>query len=125
MTPNQTTASERIYGLLSELVDGRCYPLFVPEHASNTTPYIIYQVIDTMPDNSLDGITGHEWANVQIDIYTQDYDETVALAHQVIRRLDSIKPSEYGGAKYLLDDGLYRAIIEYGFWQRLPTPTMT
>lgn len=113
------TASERIYSLLSDLVGERCYPLIVPEHAQDSTPYIVYQIISTEPDNTLDGITGHEWANLQVDIYTQDYDELINLAHQATRRLDTVKPSEYIGVKYLFDDGLYRAIIEYGFWQKI------
>lgn len=114
------TASERIFTLLSDLVDGRCYPLFVPENQSNQPPYIVYSIISSLPDNVLDGITGHEWVRVQIDVYTADYDDTIALSAKVVQTLNTIKPSIYGGATYLYDDELYRGLIEYEFWQTLP-----
>lgn len=115
------TASERIYSLLSDLVDGRCYPLFVPDSEKLTLPYIVYSIISNLPDNVLDGITGHEWVRMQIDVYTQDYDETISLSSQVVKALNTITPSIYGGTTYLYDDGLYRGLIEYEFWQTLPT----
>lgn len=114
------TASKHIYILLSDLVGGRCYPLFVPEIQSNQLPYIVYSIISNIPDNTLDGITGHEWVHVQIDVYTNDYDETIKLSAQVVRTLDAIKPSIYGGTTYLYEDGLYRGLMEYEFWQTLP-----
>lgn len=115
------TASERIYSLLSDLVDGRCYPLFVPDSEKLTLPYIVYSIISNLPDNVLDGITGHEWVRMQIDVYTQDYDETISLSSQVVKALNTITPSIYGGTTYLYDDGLYRGLIEYEFWQTFPT----
>lgn len=115
------TASERIYSLLSSLVSGRCYPLFVPESEKSPPPYIVYNIVSNLPDNALDGITGHEWVRVQIDVYTADYDETLALSAQVVKTLDTIQPSIYGGTTYLHDDEamLYRGLIEYEFWQTL------
>lgn len=115
------TASERIYSLLADLVDGRCYPLFVPETEKSPPPYIVYSIISNTPDNVLDGITGHEWVRVQIDVYTKNYDDTIALSAQVVRQLNTIQPSEYGGTTYHHDDGLWRGLIEYEFWQTLPT----
>ncbi|OPH36502.1 DUF3168 domain-containing protein [Moraxella lacunata] len=115
------TASQQIYALLSELVAGRCYPLFVPESQTDPPPYIVYNIVSNQPDNTLDGITGHEWVRVQIDVYTKKYDETIKLSAQAVRQLDSITPSIYGGTTYLYDDGLYRGLIEYEFWQTLPT----
>lgn len=114
------TASERIYSLLADLVDGRCYPLFVPETEKSPPPYIVYSIISNMPDNVLDGITGHEWVRVQIDVYTKNYDDTISLSAQAVQTLNTIQPSEYGGTTYLSDDGLYRGLIEYEFWQTLP-----
>lgn len=115
------TASERIYSLLGSLVDGRCYPLFVPESEKLPPPYIVYSIISNLPDNVLDGITGHEWVRVQIDVYTINYDDTIALSNQAVNQLNTITPSVYGGTTYLYDDGLYRGLIEYEFWQTLPT----
>lgn len=114
-------ASQILYQSLAHLVDDKCYPLFIPEHSSNNPPYIVYQIISTEPDNDLDGITGHEWANVQIDVYHDDYDECLSLATQVINQLNQIKPSVYHGVQYMRDDssGLFRGIVEYGFWHTI------
>ncbi|ELA08736.1 hypothetical protein MOMA_09261 [Moraxella macacae 0408225] len=114
-------ASQIIYDKLAQFVDGKCYPLFIPKNTPNKPPYIVYQIISTEPDNSLYGITGHEWTNVQIDVYCQDYDDCLALSYQVVNELDRIKPSIYHGMQYVYDkeSGLFRAIIEYGFWQTL------
>ena len=110
-------ASEQIYTLLSPRVDGRVYPLFIPETQQIALPYIVYQPISTLPENTLDGTTGHEWVSMQIDVYCDDYDELLALSRQVINELATIKPSSYDGRQILYDDALYRAIIEFGFWQ--------
>lgn len=110
-------AAEKIYTLLSDLVDGRVYPLIVPETADTADSYIVYQIIHTEPDNTLDGVIGHEWVRAQIDIYHDNYDDMLALASRVIGRLDSITPSNYLGVQHHYDSGQYRAIIEYEFWQ--------
>ena len=114
-------ASQIIFERLAPLVDDKCYPLFIPETNPNKPPYIIYQIISTEPDNDLDGITGHEWANVQLDVYHHDYDECIELTHKVIAQLNEIKPSIYHGVQYLHDipSGFYRSLIEYGFWQTM------
>ena len=72
-----------------------------------------------MPENTLDGASMHEWANVQIDIYHHNYDDLLDLIAQVVERLDEIQPSEYGGAIHIYDTDakVWRGIVEYGFWQ--------
>ena len=106
--------SAALYQLLAPLVDGRCYPAFAPEGADDSTPYIIYQIIHTEPDNTLDGITGHEWALVQIDIYG-DYDDCLALKSAVIHALNTQNPSRYVGSQagFDTDATLYRLTLEY------------
>lgn len=110
-------ASYRLFELLAPLVGGRVYPLYVPEAQNPKAPYIIYNIISSLPDNTLDGVTGHDWVNVQIDVYGKTYDATASLANQVVTALNSIKPSIYDGTIYTTEDHFYRAIIEYQFWQ--------
>ncbi|MFB6349288.1 DUF3168 domain-containing protein [Moraxella sp. ZJ142] len=110
-------ASEQVYTLLADLVNQQVFPLFINENQSVTPPYIIYQPITTTPDNTLDGVTGHEWVRMQIDIYHDDYDELLTLTSQVIAQLDTIKPSNYESSQIIYEDDLYRHVIEYGFWQ--------
>ena len=92
-------ASHLIYTALSPLVSGQVYPYFIPETADDTPPYVIYQIISTMPITTLDGITHHERVRMQLDAYHSDYDELLRLYGEI---LDS-------------DDGLYRASIDVLF----------
>lgn len=114
-------ASAIIYTQLADLVDGKCYPLIIPESEPSNQPYIVYQIISTEPDNTLDGITGHEWVTAQIDVYHSDYDACLSLTAKAINQLDQIKPSTYHGTQYLRDEesGLFRGLVEYSFWQTL------
>lgn len=116
-------ASQILFKKLSPIFNGKVYPMAVPETQDNTLPYAVYNIISTAPDNSLDGITGHEWARVQIDIYHNDYDELLTLNSKVISELNTITPSIYGGTQLLTENNhsssalLFRAMIEYEFWQ--------
>lgn len=115
-------ASIQIETLLRPLVDKRVYPDLITDLDDATAPYIVYQEISNVPEVTLDGPTGHEWVHVQIDVYHTEKLACTYLANKVIETLgDNIKPSVYGGKQTLPEDGLYRTIIEYEFWQTAPT----
>jgi len=100
------------------------YPLFIPESGSSEPPYLVYQVISSQPQNTLDGPTGHEWARVQIDIYHDSYDDGVQLSHDVVKTLnDSLQLKIYDGTQqmYENDSKLFRQSIDIEFWQTTPT----
>ena len=102
----------------------RVYPLIIKETDDNTAPYIIYQVISSQPEITNDGITGHEWVRMQIDVYHTDAYQATLLANKVINNInDNIKPSIYDGQQQLYDhaSGLYRQSIDYEFFQTTPT----
>lgn len=117
-------AGQIIYTLLKPLVGDRIYPLIVPESQSNESPYIVYQVISSQPQNTLDGTTHHEWVRVQIDIYHKNYDACAQLSHDVVATLDqNIQISIYDGTQQLYenDTRLFRQSIDIEFWQTTPT----
>lgn len=137
-------AGIKLYNMLSGLVGGNCtsateytdklaftdsgkpriYPLIITEQDDNTAPYIIYQIISSVPEITADGITGHEWIRVQIDVYHNDIYSCTLLANNVISLInDQIKPSIYGGQTQTYDSAssLYRQSIDYEFWQTTPT----
>ena len=117
-------AGETLFNALSPLVGDRIYPLIVPEHAPNEPPYIVYQVISSQSQNTLDGPTGHEWVRVQIDIYHDSYDDGVQLSHDVVKTLnDSLQLKIYDGTQqmYENDSKLFRQSIDIEFWQTTPT----
>jgi len=113
-------AGERLYPLLGMLVDGRVYPMIVPESVSQSCPYIVWQIISSQPETTYDGDTGHEWIRIQIDIYHDNYDECVQLSHDVVGILDrNIQPSLYDGTQQLYDHEtkLFRQSIDFEFGQ--------
>lgn len=108
-------ASELIYTALSDLVDGRVYPLIVPENADDTTPYVVYQLISALPITTLDGVTYHERVRVQIDAYHHDYDGLLALYGQILGQFDQLPMSEHDSSTFNMSDGLCRVSIDVLF----------
>lgn len=108
-------ASHLIYTALSPLVSGQVYPYFIPETADDTPPYVIYQIISTMPITTLDGITHHERVRMQLDAYHSDYDELLTLYGEILDSFDKLPMSAHDGTQFSYDDGLYRASIDVLF----------
>ena len=114
-----------LYQLLSPLVtnedgSGRVYPKYAPEGQTVTLPYIIYRTISNLPDDSMDGVSGHEWVRVQIDIYHDNYDDGINLANNAVDVLNAnIKPMVYHGMTEPdePDPTIYRQSFDVEFWQ--------
>ena len=109
---------QQLYPILNPLVSGRVFPLQRWNGASKSTPYIIYTPIDSIPDNTMDGFSGHEYARVQIDIYHDNYDKLDILANQVIDEISKkIPQAEFLNRQHLIDDsGLYRQSMDWQLW---------
>lgn len=88
------------------------------EGANSATPYVIYSKVSSIPDNTMDGFSGHEYARVQIDIYHDDYDALDTLANQVIETIQTNIPrAEFLNRQHLIDDsGLYRQSMDWQLW---------
>ena len=101
---------------------GRIYPDMLTEHDDKTIPYVVYQNISTVPEVTLDGVTGHEWVRMQIDVYHNDKYQAVLLANRVVQEInDNIQPSIYSARQSLREGNLFRESIDYEFWQTAPT----
>lgn len=112
-------ASQIIYTNLEHLFNGCIYPLVRPE-SEKGSPYLVYTILNTNPENVIDGYVGHEMAYLQLDIYATDYDECEDLTNTVINTLDEVvKPFHYENRRYLYEDDtkLFRQIIECHLWQ--------
>ncbi|MGP9691053.1 hypothetical protein ACT3S4_04410 [Psychrobacter sp. AOP30-A2-5] len=117
-------AGVQLVQTLGSLVDARIYPMIIREHDDATAPYIIYQTISSVAEVTDDGITGHEWVRVQIDVYHNDAYQCTLLANKVINAInEQIKPSIYDGQEQMHDaaSDLYRQSIDYEFSQTTPT----
>ena len=113
-------ASKLIFQTLSPLVTGRVYPVIVPESQAKTIAgksYIVYTLVSSNPENSNDGFEGHEYALMQIDVYSPSYAATDELMIQVINALDNIK-AEIGSRQSLPDPNpkIFRQSLDVHVW---------
>jgi hypothetical protein len=81
-----------IYGRLSTdtAVTNICglsiYPDIAPQNVQY--PFIVYTITNSTPVDYKDGQSNLEQINLQVDIYTNNYDTTQTLANNVRNRLD-------------------------------------
>lgn len=81
-----------IYGRLSTastitaIIGTNIYPDITPQNVDY--PFIVYSVIDSNPVDFKDGQSNLEEIDLQIDVYTQNYDTTQNLANLIRNRLD-------------------------------------
>jgi NAD-dependent SIR2 family protein deacetylase len=81
-----------IYGRLSSasnitaIIGTNIYPDITPQNVDY--PFIVYSIIDSNPVDFKDGQSNLEEIDLQIDVYTQNYDTTQNLANLIRNRLD-------------------------------------
>jgi hypothetical protein len=81
-----------IYGRLSSasnitaIISTNIYPDITPQNVDY--PFIVYSIIDSSPVDFKDGQSNLEEIDLQIDVYTQNYDTTQNLSNLIRNRLD-------------------------------------
>jgi hypothetical protein len=81
-----------IYGRLSSasnitaIISTNIYPDITPQNVDY--PFIVYSIIDSNPVDFKDGQSNLEEIDLQIDVYTQNYDTTQNLSNLIRNRLD-------------------------------------
>jgi hypothetical protein len=81
-----------IYGRLSTasnitaIIGSNIYPDITPQNVDY--PFIVYSIIDSSPVDFKDGQSNLEEIDLQIDVYTQNYDTTQNLSNLIRNRLD-------------------------------------
>jgi NAD-dependent SIR2 family protein deacetylase len=81
-----------IYGRLStasnitDIVGTNIYPDITPQNVDY--PFVVYTATNSTPVDYKDGQSNLEEINLQIDVYTQNYDTTQNLANLIRNRLD-------------------------------------
>lgn len=75
------------------IVEDRIYPNVLP--AEVQLPALVYFVVDSVPQSSMDGVASGALANarVQVDMYSRDYDEVHDLAEKVTDVVDAERVS--------------------------------
>jgi hypothetical protein len=113
-----------IYGRLTTdaAVTGICglniFPDIAPQNV--TYPFCVYTIINSVAVDFKDGQSNLEEINVQIDVYTNNYETTQTLANNVRNRLDRFVGTVNGIAiqtlKYMSSDSqVYNADLNV-YW---------
>jgi hypothetical protein len=73
-------------GLITDYVGTKIYPDITPQNVQY--PFVVYTIVNSLPVDFKDGQSNLEEITLQIDVYTQSYDDTQDLANLIRNRLD-------------------------------------
>ena len=71
---------------ITAIISTNIYPDITPQNIDY--PFIVYSIIDSNPVDFKDGQSNLEEIDLQIDVYTQNYDTTQNLSNLIRNRLD-------------------------------------
>jgi hypothetical protein len=73
-------------GSIMDYVGTKIYPDITPQNVQY--PFVVYTIVNSLPVDFKDGQSNLEEITLQIDVYTQSYDDTQDLANLIRNRLD-------------------------------------
>lgn len=73
-------------GEILAYVGSKIYPDIVPQNVQY--PFVVYTIVNSLPVDFKDGQSNLEEITLQVDVYTQNYDDTQQLSNLVRNRLD-------------------------------------
>jgi hypothetical protein len=105
-------------GAILAYVGSKIYPDIVPQNVQY--PFVVYTITNSIPVDYKDGQSNLEEISLQIDVYTQNYDDTQDLANLIRNRLDRfvgiVEGVEVQSIKYTASDSqVYNAELSV-YW---------
>lgn len=105
-------------GAILAYVGSKIYPDIVPQNVQY--PFVVYTITNSTPVDYKDGQSNLEEIEIQIDVYTQNYDDTQDLANHIRNRLDrfvgTVEGVEVQSIKYTASDSqVYNAELSV-YW---------
>jgi hypothetical protein len=105
-------------GAILSYVGSKIYPDIVPQNVQY--PFVVYTITNSTPVDYKDGQSNLEEIEIQIDVYTQNYDDTQDLANLIRNRLDrfvgTVEGVEVQSIKYTASDSqVYNAELSV-YW---------
>ena len=73
-------------GDILSYVGTKIYPDIVPQNVQY--PFVVYTIVNSLPVDFKDGQSNLEEITLQVDVYTQNYDDTQILSNLIRNRLD-------------------------------------
>jgi hypothetical protein len=93
-------------GSITAYIGTKIYPDIVPQNVQY--PFVVYTITNSTPVDYKDGQSNLEEIELQIDVYTQNYDDTQDLANLIRNRLDRftgiVEGVEVQSIKYTASD---------------------
>ena len=87
-------------------VGTKIYPDIVPQNVQY--PFVVYTIVNSIPVDFKDGQSNLEEITLQVDVYTQNYDDTQELSNLIRNRLDrfvgTVEGVEVQTIKYVSSD---------------------
>jgi len=105
-------------GAILAYVGSKIYPDIVPQNVQY--PFVVYTITNNTPVVYKDGQSNLDEIEIQIDVYTQNYDDTQDLANLIRNRLDrfvgTVEGVEVQSIKYTASDSqVYNAELSV-YW---------
>ena len=93
-------------GSITAYVGTKIYPDITPQNVQY--PFVVYTITNSLPVDYQDGQSNLEEITLQLDVYTQSYDDTQDLANLIRNRLDrftgTLEGVEVQTIKYVSSD---------------------
>jgi len=106
---------------ITAYIGTKVYPDITPQDVQY--PFVVYTITNSLPVDYKDGQSNLEEINLQIDVYTQSYDDTQEIANLIRNRLDRFVGSAEGvevqTIKYISSDSqVYNAELSV-YWMSI------
>ena len=93
-------------GYITAYIGTKIYPDITPQNVQY--PFVVYTITNSLPVDYKDGQSNLEEITLQLDVYTQSYDDTQDLANLIRNRLDrftgTVEGVEVQTIKYVSSD---------------------
>lgn len=108
-------------GSITAYIGTKVYPDITPQDVQY--PFVVYTIVNSLPVDYKDGQSNLEEINIQIDVYTQSYDDTQEISNLIRNRLDRFVGSAEGvevqTIKYISSDSqVYNAELSV-YWMSI------
>ena len=106
---------------ITAYIGTKVYPDITPQDVQY--PFVVYTIVNSLPVDYKDGQSNLEEINLQIDVYTQSYDDTQEISNLIRNRLDRFVGSAEGvevqTIKYISSDSqVYNAELSV-YWMSI------
>ena len=108
-------------GSITAYIGTKIYPDITPQNVQY--PFVVYTITNSLPVDYKDGQSNLEEITLQVDVYTQSYDDTQDLANLIRNRLDrftgTVEGIDVQTIKYMSSDSqVYNAELSV-YWMSI------